>query len=172
MRGAADFMISLTPVDDLIHLESSKQRNAAPFEKLVLKLVPMPDGDGCVLRLADEVHGSPELTQTQRKVLGCSPTRSGPTGQRRRNGEAPAAMSPSEVSIGPSRCWRKRDSSSRSARTTGSRPGGTDDLPKRQKRPWQCFAGLPPTATHCQRFAIGKHWLCHGLPRHRPYCRH
>ena len=53
MRGAADCMISLTPVDDVIHVECSKQRNGAPFKPMVLKLAPL-DGGGCVLRLASD----------------------------------------------------------------------------------------------------------------------
>jgi hypothetical protein len=68
MRGAADFMISLTPVDDAIHLECSKQRNAAPFEKILLKMVPTPDGDGCVLRLATDVLSTSGLTAMQERV--------------------------------------------------------------------------------------------------------
>jgi AAA domain-containing protein len=69
MRGAADFMISLTPVDDVIHVECSKQRNAAPFDKLTLRLVPAPDGLGCVLRPASDVMGSKTLTPAQLKAL-------------------------------------------------------------------------------------------------------
>jgi hypothetical protein len=68
MRGAADCMISMTPVDGVIEVECSKQRNAAPFDKLVLMLVPMPDGDGCVLRLADDVLPTSSLTPTQAKA--------------------------------------------------------------------------------------------------------
>lgn len=69
MRGAADFMIAMTPVDDVIHVECSKQRNAAPFERLTLRLTPMPDGDGCILRRADDVLQGDELTPAQAKVL-------------------------------------------------------------------------------------------------------
>lgn len=69
MRGAADFMISLTPTDDLIHVECSKQRNAAPFEKLLLKIVPASDGQGCVMRLASDVLPSAALTHAETKVL-------------------------------------------------------------------------------------------------------
>ena len=61
-------MISLTPVDDLILVESSKQRNAAPFDKLVLKLVPAPEGEGCVLRLAEDVLPAVTLRPAQRKA--------------------------------------------------------------------------------------------------------
>jgi hypothetical protein len=68
MRGAADTMISVTPVDDAIHLECSKQRNAAPFASLLLKLVPVPEG-GCVLRLASDVLPCTGLTAIQGKAL-------------------------------------------------------------------------------------------------------
>ena len=80
MRGAADFMISMTPVDDAIHVECSKQRNAAPFEKLLLKLVPLPDGDGCVLRLATDVLPSALLTPAQDKALAILRETFGPGG--------------------------------------------------------------------------------------------
>jgi hypothetical protein len=69
MRGAADFMISLTPVDDVVHVECSKQRNAAPFEKLQLKLTAGPDGQGCVFHLADDILPSGGLTDAQVKVF-------------------------------------------------------------------------------------------------------
>jgi hypothetical protein len=68
MRGAADTMISVTPVDDAVHVECSKQRNAAPFAPFLLKLVPVPDG-GCVLRLASDVLPCSGLTPIQSKVL-------------------------------------------------------------------------------------------------------
>jgi hypothetical protein len=68
MRGAADFMISVTPVDDVIHVECSKQRNASPFSPMVLKLVPLPEG-GCVLRLASDVLPVEGLTTLQSKAL-------------------------------------------------------------------------------------------------------
>jgi hypothetical protein len=69
MRGAADFMIAMTPVDDVIHVECSKQRNAAPFERLTLQLTPMPDGDGCILRRADDVIQGAALSPAQLKAL-------------------------------------------------------------------------------------------------------
>jgi hypothetical protein len=69
MRGAADTMISITPVDDLIHVECSKQRNGPPFEPITLKLLPLPGG-GCVLRLASDVLAGSELTTLQAKVFG------------------------------------------------------------------------------------------------------
>jgi len=67
MRGASDFMISMTPVDDAVTIECSKQRNAAPFEPLTLKLVPI-DGGGCVFRRAADVLPTVTLTPTQAKV--------------------------------------------------------------------------------------------------------
>lgn len=70
MRGAADTMISVTPVDDVIHVECSKQRNAAPFATLLLKLVPVADGTGCVLRASSDVVPPAGLTPMQDKVLG------------------------------------------------------------------------------------------------------
>ena len=39
MRGAADAMIPMTAVDDVIHVECSKLRNGAPFQPTTLKLV-------------------------------------------------------------------------------------------------------------------------------------
>lgn len=69
LRGGVDTMVSLTPVDDLVHVECSKQRNGPPFAPFSLKLVPVPDAAGCVLRLANEVLPSSALTVTQRKAL-------------------------------------------------------------------------------------------------------
>jgi hypothetical protein len=68
MRGAADAMISLTPVDDVYHLECSKMRNGPPFEPIELKLTPVPDG-GVVLRLNADVLPSATLTPAQGKAL-------------------------------------------------------------------------------------------------------
>lgn len=67
MRGAADFMIAMTPVDDVVHVECSKQRNAGPFETVTLKLTPLEDG-GCVFRLASDVLPAVQLTPIQGKV--------------------------------------------------------------------------------------------------------
>ena len=69
LRAGVDTMISLTPVDDQILVECSKQRNAAPFEPLTLKLVPVPDTGGCVLRAASEVLQNSGLTVTQQKAF-------------------------------------------------------------------------------------------------------
>jgi KaiC/GvpD/RAD55 family RecA-like ATPase len=67
MRGSADFMIALTPVDDVVHVECSKQRNAPNFDTFTLKLTPVPDG-GCVFRLASDVLPTNTLTAVQAKV--------------------------------------------------------------------------------------------------------
>jgi hypothetical protein len=70
MRGACDFMISMTPLDDLILMECSKIRNGSPFKKVTLKLVPPPDDlPGMVLKLASDVLPSMELTDNERKAL-------------------------------------------------------------------------------------------------------
>jgi hypothetical protein len=67
MRGAADFMISMTPVDDAIHVECNKQRNGSPFQPITLKLVPVAEG-GCVLRPASDVLPSTAFSAAQQKV--------------------------------------------------------------------------------------------------------
>jgi hypothetical protein len=69
MRGAADTMISVTAVDDVINVECSKQRNGAPFEPLLLKLSPVEESGGVVLRLATDVLPSSSLTPVQAKCF-------------------------------------------------------------------------------------------------------
>lgn len=69
MRGAADFMISMTPADDLIYLDCSKNRNGAPFDRMTLKLTDVPEVPGKVLRLASEVLPSPRLTSNEQRAL-------------------------------------------------------------------------------------------------------
>lgn len=69
MRGAADFMIALTPVDDVVHVESSKQRNGPAFTTITLRLVPGPDGEGVVFRAASDVMADGTLSAAQAKVL-------------------------------------------------------------------------------------------------------
>ncbi|MFN7982943.1 MAG: AAA family ATPase [Vicinamibacterales bacterium] len=69
LRGSADAMLQVSPVDDLIHLECSKLRNGAPFERLSLKLTPVPSVGGCVVRLASEVLPRTGLSTAQEKVL-------------------------------------------------------------------------------------------------------
>jgi hypothetical protein len=68
MRGAADFMIAMTPVDDLVHVECSKQRNAPNFDTFQIKLTPV-EGGGCVFRSAADVLPASGLTTVQTKVL-------------------------------------------------------------------------------------------------------
>lgn len=69
MRGAADFMICLTPVDDVVHVESSKQRNGPPFPTFPLRLTAGPDGEGVVFRHAADVLPDDTLTTAQAKAL-------------------------------------------------------------------------------------------------------
>lgn len=80
MRGAADFMISLTPVDDVVHVESSKQRNGPPFPTIQLRLVPGVGGHGVVFRLAADVISDGSLTTAQAKALGVLRDTFGPEG--------------------------------------------------------------------------------------------
>lgn len=68
MRGASDFMIAMNPTDDVIAVEISKNRNGPTGETFNLRLVPTPDKDGCVLRLASDVLSSSTLTPAQAKV--------------------------------------------------------------------------------------------------------
>lgn len=68
MRGACDFMISMTPLDDLILMECSKIRNGTPFPKVTLRLTECPEVSGCVLRLASEVVGSQGMTENERRA--------------------------------------------------------------------------------------------------------
>jgi hypothetical protein len=68
LRGSADTMIAVTPVDDLILVDVDKQRNGATGTRLAtLKIVPEPGG-GCVVRPDGEVPPSKELTSAQRKA--------------------------------------------------------------------------------------------------------
>lgn len=68
MKGAADAMIMLDPVDDVVHVRCEKMRNGPFFETLTLKPVPL-DGGGLVLRLASDVLPSTSLTSLQTQVL-------------------------------------------------------------------------------------------------------
>ena len=69
MRGACDFMISMTPLDDLILMECSKIRNSSPFDKLTLTLTEVPDVSGCVLRLASDVQPTGQMTANEQRAL-------------------------------------------------------------------------------------------------------
>ena len=44
LRAGVDTMISLTPMDDVVHVENPKQRNGPQFDPFLLKLVPVADG--------------------------------------------------------------------------------------------------------------------------------
>ncbi len=69
MRGAADFMISMTPADDLIYFDCSKIRNGAPFDRIAARLTDVPDVPGKVLRLASEVLPSQRLTPNEQRAI-------------------------------------------------------------------------------------------------------
>jgi hypothetical protein len=68
MRGDADAMIFVDVVDDLTNIECWKERNAAPFETIRLKLTAA-DGGGCVFKFAGDVEPTGELTPKQLKAL-------------------------------------------------------------------------------------------------------
>ena len=68
MRGACDFMIAMNPSDDIIQVEINKNRNGPTGETFNLKLVPGPDGDGVVLRLASDVLPVKGLTPAMQKA--------------------------------------------------------------------------------------------------------
>jgi hypothetical protein len=80
MRGAADTLLMLEPVDDVVHVRCEKQRNGPHFETLTLKPVPV-DGGGIVLRLASEVLPSTALSAQQLQVLAALRDIAGSDGQ-------------------------------------------------------------------------------------------
>jgi len=68
LRGSADTMIEVQPVDDVLHVFADKQRNGVSGQHLcTLTLVPEPGG-GCVPRLASDVLPSEQLSAAQRKA--------------------------------------------------------------------------------------------------------
>ncbi len=74
LRGAADVMMRLDAVDDLVTIECSKTKDEAPFEPRSIRLlkVSLPDGSNSVVPVpADRVIDSLDdpLTITQGKVL-------------------------------------------------------------------------------------------------------
>lgn len=81
MRGAADFMLAMVPSDDVVAVEASKQRNGESGKELFkLKLVPLPDGEGCVFRLASDVLPSATMTAAQAKIYAVLRDSFGPDG--------------------------------------------------------------------------------------------
>jgi hypothetical protein len=69
LRGAADTMISMLPIDDIVSMRCDKQKDCEPFAPILLKKMLVPEADSCVVRLASEVLPSGELTDSQRQVL-------------------------------------------------------------------------------------------------------
>jgi len=67
LRGACDTLLSLSSVDDVLTLTAEKQKDAAPFSPLALRLVPAHGS--LVPRLASEAPEAAEMTPTQVKVL-------------------------------------------------------------------------------------------------------
>ena len=77
LRGGVDTMLSMDNVDDTIRLSCTKQKNAAEFDPISLKLVPTEDGNSCVLREASQITRTAELSRTQARLLAA--LRSGAT---------------------------------------------------------------------------------------------
>ena len=69
LRGAVDTMLSMDHVDDTIRLSCTKQKNAAEFDTIHLKLVPTTDGTSCVLREASRIIPTAALSDKQSQVL-------------------------------------------------------------------------------------------------------
>lgn len=67
LRGACDTLLTLTAADDVLTLACEKQKDAAPFSPLSLRLVP--EHGSLVPRLANEAPESTGITPTQSKVL-------------------------------------------------------------------------------------------------------
>ena len=70
LRAAADTMLAVAKDGDAITLRCEKQKNAAPFEDVSVRLVPVDLGDGetsCVLTLATPKPG--DLSGTRAKAL-------------------------------------------------------------------------------------------------------
>ncbi len=117
MRGACDFMVSLTQVDDAIHVESSKQRNGPPFAPFALKLVPLAEG-GCVLRAAADVLPLDGLTQQQQKALDVLRETFLADGATKSEWQRACLDVPSALSTGRPRCSWSTGTCGRLARTT------------------------------------------------------
>ena len=155
MRGAADFMIALTPVDDVVHVESSKQRNGPPFPTITLRLVPGPDGEGVVFRAASDVMADGTLSPPRPRCWPFCGRRSAPRARPRVNGSGPATTSRSAPSTARPRCSKSRATSSSSAPGSASLRRGTgcrDLLPIA----WQQGGG------YCHATAMALPRYCHG----------
>ena len=68
LRGAADTLFRVTREDDLCIVTCDKQKDAAPFPDLRVKIVPVPDTGSVVPRLYHEVLPASQLTVKQFKV--------------------------------------------------------------------------------------------------------
>ena len=104
MRGAADFMIAMNPTDDLIAVEINKNRNGATGETFNLRLVPAPEGNGCVLRLASDVLTESTLTTAQAKVYAMLRDNFAADGATKSQWIATTRISRNGRSTAPARC--------------------------------------------------------------------
>jgi AAA domain/Primase C terminal 1 (PriCT-1) len=69
LRGAADFILRTSKTDDFVTLSCDKQKDMEPFEPLKLKLVPVPETNSCVVRLAADVLPHGGLSPAQRSAI-------------------------------------------------------------------------------------------------------
>ena len=69
LRAAADVMIQVVGDDARVTLTCSKMKDAEPFKKLVLRLVPVAGTDSCVLEY-DDNRETDELPPKARELLG------------------------------------------------------------------------------------------------------
>lgn len=67
LRGALDTLLALNQVDDLLTLSVEKQKDAAPFSSIALRLEMVEDS--CLVRLAHQAAAPASLSPTQLRCL-------------------------------------------------------------------------------------------------------
>ena len=68
LRGAADTLFKVTKEDDLCVIHCDKQKDAAPFADIKIKMVPVPETQSVVPRLFHLTYPSSQLTKDQYTV--------------------------------------------------------------------------------------------------------
>ena len=89
LRGSADTMLMVRRSDDEITVGCEKQKDAAPFPDVKLRLKYVPDADGCLLVASGDIPTCTDLTPVQRRTMEVFRARSVPPGRRRRPGLEP-----------------------------------------------------------------------------------
>lgn len=67
LRGAADAMIAVSASDEVITLTCEKQKDAAPFDRLLLQL--LPHADSCIVTRLSAQRPRAGISQSQRTAL-------------------------------------------------------------------------------------------------------